>query len=209
MNIQRAPNWLIVDLERPHAVTSWALVGGGDGVATAVAWHQVRNADLPIEVDARALLGERMAARGLGSAVGLLTSGDLAAAVDVTVGQARCIATVGLSNALRVGDPPGLGEIAGTINLLVVVSAALSREARLEALALAAEARTAAVLGHDVRSFRTQRRATGTGTECIVIASPAADRGAAFCGKHTELGHDIGAAAFDAVDRGTRAWLAR
>ena len=209
MNIQRAPGWLIVDLVRPHAVTSWALVGGGDRVATAVAWHQVRNADLPIEVDARALLRERMAARGLESAVGLMTSGDLATAVDVSVGQARCVATVGLSNALRVGDPPGLGETAGTINLLVVLATPLLREARLEALALAAEARTAAVLGHDVRSFRTQLRATGTGTDCIVIASPAADQGAPFCGKHTDLGRDIGAATFEAVDRGTRAWLAR
>jgi adenosylcobinamide amidohydrolase len=209
MNLERLPNWLVVHFERPHAITSWALVGGGDRVATAVAWLKVRNADLPVEVDAKALLRERLSTRGLDGAVGLLTSGDLGAAVDVTCGQARCIATVGLSNALRVGDPPGLGEVAGTINLLVVVAEPLSREARLEALALAAEARTAAVLAHSVPSFRSQLPATGTGTDCIVIASPAADRGAPFCGKHTQLGHDIGAAVFAAVDRGTRTWLAR
>ena len=209
MNIHREPNWLIADLERTHAVTSWALVGGGDRVATKVVWHQVRNADLPVEIDARAFFRERLAARGLDNAVGLLTSGDLAAAVDVTCGQARCIATVGLSNALRVGDPPGLGAIAGTINLLLATSVPLAREARLEALALAAEARTAALLGHSVRSFRSGRTATGTGTDCIVVAAPADDRGAPFCGKHTELGHHIGAAVFEAIDRGARAWLAR
>jgi adenosylcobinamide amidohydrolase len=209
VKIQRAPNWLIADLETPHAVTSWALVGGGDRVARVVAWHQVRNAELPQEIDARALLRERLAAQRLDDAVGLMTSGDLGAAVDVTAGAARCLATVGLSNALRVGDPPGMPEVAGTINLLVVVSVPLAREARLEALALAAEARTAAVLAHAVPSMRSGLHATGTGTDCIVVASPADDRGATFCGKHTPLGHDVGRAVFEAVDRGTASWLSR
>ena len=68
--------------------------------------------------------------------------------------SARCVATVGLGNALCAGDPPVAGEPAGTINLLCHVSTPLSELALLEALALAAEARTLALLEARVPSSR-------------------------------------------------------
>jgi adenosylcobinamide amidohydrolase len=203
--LSRSPGWLVARFAIEHTTASWAIAGGGLGTAWAVAWLQVREAELPPTVDPRALLGDRLAAAGLRGAVGLMTTRDLASYVDASARHgelsARCIATVGLGNALRAGDPPGRG-IPGTINLLCRVSAALSPEAQLEALALAAEARTLAVREAGVSSTRSGAPASGTGTDCIVIAAPRSDGAAGYAGKHTAIGHAIGAAVLEATRRG-------
>jgi adenosylcobinamide amidohydrolase len=216
--LELAPGWLIVRFATEHATASWAIVGGGLGSARVVAWHHVCDVDLPPGVDPGALLRDRLAAVGIPGAVGLLTSRRLDRHVDVTVRHgalaARCVATVGMGNALRAGDPPGDGRL-GTINLLCQLSAPLSVEAQLEALALAAEARTLAVREAAVPSTRTGLPASGTGTDCIVIAAPTPRDGApaAYAGKHTALGHVIGAAVHEAIRRGVacsqREWHAR
>jgi adenosylcobinamide amidohydrolase len=200
-----SPGWLVARFATEHTTASWAIVAGGLRTAWAVAWLQVREAELPPAVDPRALLGDRLAAAGLRGAVGLMTTRDLASYVDATARHgelsARCIATVGLGNALRAGDPPGR-SVPGTINLLCRVSVALSPEAQLEALALAAEARTLAVREAGVSSTRSGAPASGTGTDCIVIAAPRTDGVAGYAGKHTAIGHAIGAAVLDATRRG-------
>ena len=119
-----------------------------------------------------------------------------------------CVATVGLGNALRAGDPPGPAARIGTINLLCQVGVPLREEALVEALSIAAEARTLAVREAGVPSRMSGAPATGTGTDCIVIAAPERPDGARYAGKHTGLGHVIGAAVHDAVARGAAAWLA-
>jgi adenosylcobinamide amidohydrolase len=206
--LAHTPGWLIARFATDHAMASWAIVGGGLCIARAVAWLQVHDGDLPVGLDAAAFLRTRLAAAGLDGAVGLLTTRRLDRYVDVTArhgeAAARCIATVGIGNALRAGDPPGASRF-GTINVLCRISVALSPEARLEALALAAEARTLAVREAVVPSARTGRPASGTGTDCIVIAAPASGGHgvpAAYAGKHTAIGHVIGAAVHEATRRG-------
>jgi adenosylcobinamide amidohydrolase len=72
----------------------------------------------------------------------------------------------------------------------------LSVAALAEALQLAVEARVLAVQQIGLMSVRSRLPATGTGTDCIVIAAPegsADKRGLiAYTGKHTELGELIG-----------------
>jgi hypothetical protein len=68
------------------------------------------------------------------------------------------------------GDPATAGMAPGTINLAVVMNQRLSGPAMAEALAMAAEARVAAVQAAGILSTRTKRSATGTGTDCIVVA---------------------------------------
>jgi adenosylcobinamide amidohydrolase len=53
-----------------------------------------------------------------------------------------------------------------------------------------------------VPSTRTGLPASGTGTDCIVIASPRAPGGVPYAGKHTAIGHAIGAAVLEATRRG-------
>ena len=119
---------------------------------------------------------------------------------------AQVVATVGLSNALRVGDPPGLKVPVGTINILCRVSQPLSEEAMIETLSMVAEARTLAILDSSVGSIRSGLPSTGTGTDCIVVASPPGRGKIRFAGKHTEAGHVVGAAVTDALRRGVELW---
>jgi adenosylcobinamide amidohydrolase len=202
---------LIVALDGPHEVLSWAIVNGGRRRADCVIWREVRLAELGPQIDARALMTETLAALNVPAAVGLLTARDVRRYEDATAERAgvsaRCIATVGLGNALAAGDPPAPAA-PGTINLLCRVSVPLSEEALIEACALAAEARTAALLAANVRSTVSERLASGTGTDCIVVAAPLANaRGLEFAGKHTGCGSAIGAAVYEAVSRGVRRWL--
>jgi adenosylcobinamide amidohydrolase len=212
LTITLARPWLVVDLLQEHEVASWAIVNGGRRRARQVAWLKVDNADLPPAVDPRRLLAERLADRGMADAVGLLTSGWIEnysqARVSCGDVEAHAVATVGLSNALAIGDLPGRGPVAGTINIVCRLSAPLTEEAALEALSLAAEARTAAVAEANVPSRRSHAPATGTGTDCIVLAWPRAARAEEYAGKHTAIGHVVGAAVLGSVRTGVATWLA-
>ncbi len=217
---------LIVDLAGPHRSLSWALVGGGLRTTSAVVWKEVRNRDLGANVDATELLQSALESAGHPHATGLLTSAPLA---DYRVAKASegramafAVATVGLSNALTVGDPSDTRPKAfGTINILAWYSEELSDEATIEALSIATEARTKAVQAAGVPSRVSGATATGTGTDCIVVASPvAAPQDAAalqksaggpapFAGKHTLAGSLIGRTCHDAVEQGIVAWRLR
>lgn len=215
VEVTRHASWLIARFSRPQRALSWAIVGGGWCETSAVAWLEVRNAELPAEVDPRALLRQRMAEHGLSDAVGLLTSRRLDAFVDVTHAadgvSARCVATVGLGNALRAGDAPVSIRPVGTINVVCHVSEPLTDEAMLEALALASEGKALAVREAGVPSFATGLLASGTGTDCIVVVCPlpGAERMAqAYAGKHTNIGYLIGHTVHTAVARGCADWKA-
>lgn len=207
--IRRGP-WLIAEFAEPHEILSWALVHGGRFRTQAVAWYQVRHEDLAPPVEPRQFLEAHLESEGLPGAVGMLTSRELDACVDCekTEGpySVRVITTVGLSNAVRVGDPPSRAVRAGTINLLCRVGSPLTEEAMAEALALCAEARTTALLELAIPSTRTGAFATGTGTDCIVVAAPAQGTKLSYCGKHTALGSLIGSVTIEAIARGAEAW---
>ena len=201
---------LVVRLGGPHALLSWALVNGGRQTASEVVWVEVRDGELRPPVDAATLLRARLAEAYLPEAVGLLTSRALSRYVSAerqAGGEAaRCVATVGLGKLLRAGDPVSRARV-GTINLVCQLSFALSELALVEALSIAAEARTAAVLEAGLPSAASGATATGTGTDCIVVAAPVAREGAPYAGKHTLAGHLIGAVVEEAVRRGVAGWL--
>ena len=149
---------LVVTLGGPHDVVSWAIVNGGRARADAVVWREVRLTELGPAVDAAALTRQTLSALGMPGAIGLLTARDVrryeierATCDGVT---ASCVATVGLGNLLAVGDAPTgpPPERAGTINVLCRLSVGLTEEALLEGSAIAAEARTAAVLAAGCRA---------------------------------------------------------
>jgi len=112
------------------------------------------------------------------------------------------VVTVGLSNALSAGDPPTAVPAAGTINVCTWVSVPLTSAAMVETLALVSEARTAAVLQRRIPSTVSERPATGTGTDCVVVACPRApdvDR-VGYAGKHTAIGSAVGSSVREAMD---------
>lgn len=209
LEIVRDDRWLIVELAEPHEVLSSAMVNGGRGRSRCVAWWEVHEGELGPTIDAEALLRERLGARGIADAVAMMTGRWLDTYVDVERGgegaSARCIATAGLGNALRAGDPPTT-LVVGTINLLVAVAEPLAEEALVEAVALVAEARTAAVLEAAVPSTVSGLAATGTGTDAIVVAAPTGAQQRKYVGKHTAIGSAIGAAVLEATRRAVAGW---
>jgi adenosylcobinamide amidohydrolase len=197
-----------MELGRPHRVLSWSLTRPGFVTADTILWREVRNADLPRDFDVERWLRAELAARGTPGAVTLLTSRDLdayevAAAVveDVT---AQAVATVGLSNAERVGTRlDRSGKDWGTINVALQISSPLTDAALIELVSIVAQARTAAIIeaGHDLPTGR----ATGTGTDCIAVAAPPGDQ--PFAGMHTPVGEAAGRAAYQAVRQGVTVWM--
>lgn len=216
LEVQLQEPHLVLDLPSPHRCLSWALAGGGFHTSTSILWREVRDRDLGLDVDPTQLLQDDLAALGRPNAVGLLTSAPLS---DYALGWARendisacCVATVGLANALAIGDPPGLAStrpVIGTINIALVLSHPVTDSACIEALSLAAEARTASVLNARVKSRRSEAPASGTGTDCIVVAAPLHPQPVPYAGKHTALGSVIGVSVRAAMDLGIEKWRAR
>ena len=206
--VEQQGNWLIVRFPVPYQVVSWAIVRGSETQTDTVAWYRVTKDDLKPPVDPREFLKSRLVEASIPHAVGLLTSADLDRYADVEKKAediaVRSVATVGLANALRIGDLPRLLESVGTINLLCQISRPLSNEAFLEALSLAAEARTTALLESGIPSAESGLPVTGTGTDCIVIAAPPAGEPLSYAGKHTLLGHLVGASVLEAVRSGMK-----
>lgn len=205
--------WLSADLGAGHEILSWAPHRGGLVRARHILWRAVRDADLPPGLDAGAWLDAELKARGAGDALCFLTSRDVSAhhharaEADGLVVEA--LATAGLSNAEAIGTRRSAGPHIGTINIAVQVHAALTLPARLEALSIATEARTAAVIAAGLRL--PGGIATGTGTDCLALATRAPDAGdtpLGYAGLHTAAGEAIGAAVHRAASAAVGRWCA-
>ncbi|MFC3614170.1 adenosylcobinamide amidohydrolase [Lutimaribacter marinistellae] len=209
--------WLSFDLGAEMEVLSWSINRPGQVRARRILWRELRNADLPPDLDVRDWAESALRDRGEEGAVLFLTSRDVTTFEErrTRVGgvEAHAVATVGLSNGERVGsrvDYSGRNWDAdwGTINVAVRLDAGpdggLDTAGMLEAMSIAVQARTAAVM--DIGFALPTGTATGTGTDCVALAAPAGT--VAFSGLHTEIGEAIGRAVYDAVHAGTRSWAA-
>lgn len=198
---------MVADLCAPMRVLSWSLTKPGLVTAQHIVWREVRNADLPRDLDATEWFRGELLRIGRADSVAFLTSRDIRkyTTAQVTVDDvcADVVATVGLSNAERIGQRRAPLTFPGTINIAVRVNTQLTDAALIEALSLVAQARTVAVSQHgpDIPTGR----ATGTGTDCIAVAAPLGD--AAHAGMHTATGESVGRAALDAVSQGVQEWM--
>ncbi|PJZ79132.1 adenosylcobinamide amidohydrolase [Leptospira neocaledonica] len=195
----------------PHSSLSWAVVGGGYLITNKIYWLKVSNSDLSPEILPEEYYRNRLVEKGEKEEVlGFMTSASLLnhSVVEKNLGDmhVRTIATVGLGNAVRVGDLPKQIEKIGTINLLVQTSEMFTFPASIEAISIASEARTLAVLESEIQIQNENSLATGTGTDCIGVISPIGASGIDYVGKHTIFGHLIGAASYEAVAQGILKW---
>lgn len=199
--------WLSASFPTPLRVLSWAPHRPGFVTASRVVWREVRDEDLTEDFDAVSWLGAELSARGESGSVAFLTSRNIARFHLETASSDRisatCLATVGLSNVERVGHRRRVPAHVGTVNLLVAMTAPLTDPAMIEALSIATEARTAAIL--DLAVALPSGLATGTGTDCIALACPPGD--VDYAGLHTAVGEAIGRAVYDAVLAGGREWI--
>ena len=200
--------WLEMRLSRPMQVLSWVLNAPGFIRADRILWREVRNADLPQDLDVATWLGAELARNGAGGVPCFLTSRNIArhvtAEVRVEGVTAHSIVTLGLSNAERVGTRMAYdGDRWGTINIAVECSLGLGQPAMLEAMSIIAQARTAALIEHGPK-LRTGQ-ITGTGTDCIALAAPEGSE--RFAGLHTPQVEAIGRAVYSAVSHATTVWI--
>ena len=199
--------WLSFGLGSPHQVLSWTLNRPGFVMADKVVWREVRNADLPKDLDVHDWLSRELTARGEENSVAFLTSRAIERfhCADAQVGETKAfaIATVGLSNAERVGhrQPPHPLSY-GTINVAAQVSSSLTEAGLLEAMSIVVQARTAAVM--DANVPLRSGKATGTGTDCVAVATPPCDT--MYAGLHSEIGEALGRVVYDAVLAGAQEW---
>jgi adenosylcobinamide amidohydrolase len=197
---------LVIELPESYRTLGWAPMGGGLRRAAIILNHQIASGDRNAADSPQASLSR--VARSLGFqprlTVAMMTGAnvELGGAATMRRGELAVSAwcSAGCSNALRVGDPAtASSRVLGTINIAVAINRPVTVSVLAEALQLAVEARVLAVQGARLKSVRSRLPATGTGTDCIVIAAPdnAADDHAGtigYCGKHTVLGELIGRA---------------
>jgi adenosylcobinamide amidohydrolase len=202
--------WLTFDLGAKMQVLSWAINRPGFVSARQIIWREVRNADLPENLDVANWFDNELKAHGLEQSVAFLTSRDVSWFIDrtVTIGSvtAQSVVTVGLSNAERVGQRIDReGTDWGTINIAVRLNVGLGQAGLIETLSIATQARTAAMI--DLALPVVGGIATGTGTDCIAVAAP--DGPECFAGLHTDIGEAVGKAVYDAVLHGGRQWMSQ
>jgi len=210
-------SWLTLDLGSRFQVLGWPVVGPSLGAAQHIAWLQVCDADLPMGEDPADLFRRRARTDGVEAEVGLMTAAEVHRFAHVQqrspAGAVGVTATSGLGNGESVLPKPASAQIhrsmerIGTINVVAVLSSPLSFAAALEALSIVAQARTAAVMTLGLTIPQDGRPVTGTGTDCILIASPLANQCADHCGLHTGIGRLLGETAYAAVLETSVAWL--
>jgi adenosylcobinamide amidohydrolase len=174
-----------------------------------IVWLEVRNADLPLHIDPEAFLRRKLSSVGLEEAAAFMTARDIRrhhVAQSISGNAiATCLTTVGLSNAEKAGSRRRRrAKAAGTINTLVHISTPVSIGAFVEAVSIATQARTAAIM--EWRYSSQGEIVTGTGTDCIVIAAPQGDAAQRCAGLHTDIGTAIGAAVYEATYDGAKTW---
>jgi adenosylcobinamide amidohydrolase len=111
------PPWLLARFRTPQRIVSWSLNRPGFVVAGAVAWLQVKDADLPIGLDPKSFLESRLVDEGLGDAVGLMTARDI---------RAYEVASAARTAALLADDGRAIGT--GTDCIAIACPAGETRE---------------------------------------------------------------------------------
>ncbi|MGI8451053.1 MAG: adenosylcobinamide amidohydrolase [Streptosporangiaceae bacterium] len=187
---------------------SSGVAGGGIGPRE---W--VLNAQVPAaysRIDPAVHVAELAAGLGLaGEGVGLLTAASVTDAVQRDGEGVRVLATVGLRVPAWAAAPSGTAsrELApawrpGTINIIVSVPVPLREAAYVGAVMTATEAKTQAVL-------EAGFRATGTASDAICVAAPAAGDPEDFAGPRSLWGARIARAVHSAVHAGAVPYRAK
>jgi adenosylcobinamide hydrolase len=175
---------------RPLAVLSSAVVGGGlCGAHDIVNMHVDKDYDGERPEDDLAAFA---ASCGVGGAfVGLMTAAftehacvEAESREGVTV---AAVVSVGLSNPANAGVTPPLTACPGTINAILLVDAALTPGAMVNAVITATEAKTMMLAEWDVRTPQGEP-ASGTSTDAVVVACTQCGTELSYAGPATTVG---------------------
>lgn len=210
-SVRQQQDALILSFTSPARTLSWAVLNGGFCRADHVINHRVDGKNSLFCAQPALWLEHAATELGLqGRVVAMATAVHMKYLARVSTkspsAQVTCFTTVGCGNALSVGDPASINfeeptPALHTINMILIVQPGLSDEAMVEAVQIVTEGRVRALYEKGIKSCQSGLPATGTGTDCVAIVS-LGDRFERYCGKHTQLGELIGAAAYMSVARG-------
>jgi adenosylcobinamide hydrolase len=213
---------LIVDLGSLRSVLSSAPRAGGITRARYILNHQVANNPIGRDTcgigagercaDPSRTLSKLAASLGIRSKfVGLMTAVSLTDLVAERAASDQIwvegFVTVGTANAVRAGEPAMPRRLSngrahpGTINLILVTNARLSASAMVGMVQVATEAKTAVLLDAKVKSWTGRSRATGTGTDAVVVVGGSGPP-VRYSGTHTLIGELVGRVIKAAVTEG-------
>ena len=179
-----------VTSERPLAVLSSAVVGGGlCSARDIVNIHVDKDYDGGSPEDDLAAFA---ASCGVGGAfVGLMTAAYTEHACVAAESRAgvtvAAVVSVGLSNTSNAGITLPLAASRGTINAILLVDAALTPGAMVNAVITATEAKTMTLAEWDVRTPQGDP-ASGTSTDSVVVACTQGGAGLSYAGPATPVG---------------------
>ncbi len=108
-------------------------------------------------------------------------------------------ATAGCSHGESSGEEMDVQEIAGTINIIVLIDGNPSESCMVAALITATEAKSAALRDFDVRSRYTGDSATGSITDSVTVASTNRGKTLSLAGPASKLGKLVGSCTRQAV----------
>lgn len=196
---------------RPLAMLSSAVVGGG--LCSA---HDIVNLHVDKDYDSARPeddLAAFAASCGVdGAFVGLMTAAYTEHACvaaesrdGVTV---AAVVSVGLSNTSNAGITPPLAPTPGTINAILLVDAALTPSAMVNAVITATEAKTMTLTEWDVRTPEGGP-ASGTSTDAVVVACTQGETGLSYAGPATTVGWLVARTVRAAITRLCREKVAR
>jgi adenosylcobinamide hydrolase len=196
---------LVVEFGGARRCLSSAVLGGGLRAATHWLNLQVGHGYARLDPDMH--LAEEAGARGLDprAVIGMLTAANVHAVQASACRLAGAHATVGISQPLAAaGRLPRRVAPVGTINVLVVVDAALSDAALAAAVQTATEAKAQALADAGIRAANHHGAATGTATDSICVAALPGAR-EPFAGPVTPVGAAIASTVHATVLAGARA----
>ena len=203
---------IVIGLQRPFTVLSWAPFNGGLTETTCIFNHECEKFE---ENDIPQIFDNVIRKHELpDNSVGLLTGAKISRYQEAFLKSDRiwvhAIATVGLNNARTAGDKADVvqGETAnqnGTINLILASNALPHVSGLMEAAHVATMAKTSTMIETGIKSKKSGEPATGTGTDCIVVASSGEVK-ENYCGMHTVLGEMIGNTVKQVIAKGIDKW---
>jgi adenosylcobinamide amidohydrolase len=196
---------------RPLAVLSSAVVGGGLGTTRDIVnMHVDEDYDGGSPQDDLAAFAASCGVNG--GFVGLMTAActehacvEVQAADGLTV---AAVVSVGLSNTANAGVTPPLAAAPGTINAILLVDAALTPGAMVNAVITATEAKTMTLAEWDVRTPQGDP-ASGTSTDSVVVACTQSGAGLDYAGPATLVGWLVARSVRAAITRLCREKVAR
>lgn len=200
VRIHTGPRLLVFESDEELGIASTAVLGGGLGRGRCIVSLNVpggyAGADPAGDIRTAAV------AEGWRADVGLMTAVELdrvrlgaASARGVT---AVAAVTAGVSRPWAAGSSAGPHPLAGTVNAVVILDRPLAPAAALNVLTTVTEAKVLGLLEAGIRTPDGQP-ASGTATDAVVVAWPAAGVPLTFGGPATPCGWAAAAATRQAL----------